>query len=453
MSDTTPQPEDGFYVLVTGANSGLGFAICCRLIDEFLHTRPQSQTLVLIITTRDTRKGTDTVARLQKHLQNVRRKAERSFLGISMLLHRRIQFRQEILDLTSISSVQRHAERLLNSTPKLNAAILNAGIGGWEGLDWLTAIYTLLTDWVHAVTYPSYKVSGVGWLTKPQIPASGNTEKPEEPPLGEVFCANVFGHYLLCHYLAPLLSAHKADEGTVGRIIWTSSLEAYAHTFSLHDFQGLASSMPYEASKRLTDILALTAELPSTAPFVARYLSSNRPLSVSKSKSSMSNANKNTIKPKIYLTHPGICSTGIMPLHHLLTYLMTLAFYIARWLGSQWHGVTAWNGACAPAWVALAQQNTLDAMEEREGKGKWGSATDWWGKERVERTEVEGWGWGGVVGERIRKKGRRRGVKDLTERDRKQFEELGRDCWKEMEQLREEWEARLAAARVGEDLG
>ena len=369
-----------------------------------------------------------------------------------MLLRRRVQFRQEILDLTSILSVQRLAKRLLFSTPKLNAVILNAGIGGWEGLNWPNAFYKLLTDWVNAVTYPTYKISGVGWLTKPQIPADGNAGRTEEPPLGEVFCANVFGHYLLCHYLAPLLLAHKADEGTVGRVIWLSSLEAYASAFSLEDFQGLASSMPYEASKRLTDILALTADLPSTTPLVTQYLTNDEPQRAAKNNPSTNTIKMNTRRPKIYLTHPGICSTGIMPLHYFLTLLMTAALYIARWLGSQWHGVTASNGACAPAWVALVQQSTLDAMEEREGKAKWGSATDWWGKERVERTEVEGWGWGGVVGERIRRKGRWRHAKDLTELDRQQFEELGKECWKEMEQLRREWEGKLANAGISEGM-
>jgi len=68
-----------------------------------------------------------------------------------------------------------------------------------------------------------------------------------------------------------------------------------------------------------------------------------------------------------------------------------------------------------------------------------------WGRERVMRTEVDGWGFGGTVGgeSRFGKKGRRRDAKDLTVEERERFEELGRDAWKEMERLRSEWETRL----------
>ncbi|OCK84936.1 3-keto-steroid reductase [Lepidopterella palustris CBS 459.81] len=442
MTSTTTRPEDGFYVLVTGANSGLGFAIGCRLIDEFLQTRPHSQTLVLIITTRSTRKGDDTIRQLQQHLQNVCRKAEKSITGIRMPLERRVRFQQEILDLNSILSVQRLAKRLRQSIPKLNAVILNAGIGGWEGVNWPSAFYLLLTDWKHAVTWPQFKISGVGWVTKPQIPADAAGNKVEEPPLGEVFCSNVFGHYLLGHYLAPLLAAHEEKEGTTGRLIWLSSLEAYASTFSFDDFQGLQSKQPYEESKRLTDVLALTSHLPATSPLVNQYFNTAKPTGTGATKA----------KPKMYLTQPGICATSIFPIHFALALLMTLSFYVARWLGSQWHGVTASKGACAPVWVALAEQSVLDTMEEREGKGKWGSATDFWGRERVERTEVEGWGWGGIVGEFSGRKGRWRFAKDLTEQSRQEFEELGKGCWTEIERLREDWETRLVAAGVGEEL-
>lgn len=62
------------------------------------------------------------------------------------------------------------------------------------------------------------------------------------------------------------------------------------------------------------------------------------------------------------------------------------------------------------------------------------------------RTEVEGWGFGGKVGDGSKggmRKGRRRGVEGLKEGEREMFEELGRRCWEEMEGLREEWEGRL----------
>lgn len=90
-------------------------------------------------------------------------------------------------------------------------------------------------------------------------------------------------------------------------------------------------------------------------------------------------------------------------------------------------------------------------MEEEGGPGKWGSSTDTSGHERVARTEVEGWGYGGLVGEKGEgRKGRMRRAKDLTREGKEEFEELGRLCWKKMEELREEWEERLAG--TGESL-
>ena len=61
------------------------------------------------------------------------------------------------------------------------------------------------------------------------------------------------------------------------------------------------------------------------------------------------------------------------------------------------------------------------------------------------KTEVEGWGVRGRV-ETLDQKtltGRRRGVQDVMEKEREEFDELGRDCWEQMEALREEWERRM----------
>ena len=123
-------------------------------------------------------------------------------------------------------------------------------------------------------------------------------------------------------------------------------------------------------------------------------------------------------------------------------YLMTAAFYLARWVGSPWHTVTAYKGACAPVWLALASQEELDAVEDKEGAGKWGSSVDNWGEERVIRTEVQGWGLGGKVGDNIGSPKRRRpkDAEDLDQESRERFELLGRECWQYLERLGGEWE-------------
>jgi 3-keto steroid reductase len=153
----------------------------------------------------------------------------------------------------------------------------------------------------------------------------------------------------------------------------------------------------------------------------------------------------------MYVSHPGICGTSIVPLPFIIEYLMFASFYLARFLGSQWHTVTVEKGATAMVWLALAKQSTLDSMEEKEGVGKWGSATDFWGQERVERSEVAGWGWGGRLGE-YKRKGRDPYAQDVTEQSAEKFRESGKKCWAEMEKLRMEWEDRLRSAGVAVEM-
>ncbi|KZM28153.1 3-beta-hydroxysteroid 3-dehydrogenase [Ascochyta rabiei] len=434
-----PQPDNGYYVVVTGANSGLGLGISTRMIDEFLQTRPQTESLVLIITTRDKKKGDATIETLQAHLRKVCRQHERTLPGISQVLQGRIHFRQERLDLLSLVSVQKLSKKLRETTPKLDVVICNAGIGGWTGINWPLAVWSVLRRWRTAVSWPTYKLSSKGCVAKPQIPAEEGRPRVEEPALGEVFCANFFGHYLLGHYLAPLLARHSKSEGTRGRLIWTSSLEAYGHTLDMNDLQAIASGEAYESSKRLTDVMGITSRLPATSNAVDQYFGqSEQPPS--------------STKPVIYVTHPGITATSIFALPFILEYAMIVTFYVARWLGSQWHPISVEKGAVAMVWLALAKQSTLDTMEEKEGVGKWGSATDFWGQERVERTEVSGWGWGGKLGE-YKRKGRDPFAKDLTKEERNRFEETGKICWEEMEVLRCDWEDRLRRAGVAVEMG
>lgn len=373
-------------------------------------------------------------------------------MGISLLLEPRIKLSSDEIDLCSLISVKALAKRLLDRGQRIDVLILNAGIGGWSGLNWPLAVWSVLTDWVQGTTYPTYKLGYTGNVTKRQTVAiDGEDASKQEPALGETFTANVFGHYMLAHMLTPLMESPATsndphdNSAERARIIWVSSLEAYAHTFNPDDIQGLKTDASYESSKRLTDLLVLTSELPSTKSSVSSYLSPS-------SSSTETPITQTCLPPKMYLAHPGICGTAIASLHPILDYAMLFAFYVSRLLGSPWHTISAYLGACAPVWLALTAVRELAVYESVGRKSKWGSSADVFGKERVVRTEVEGWGWSGRVGERAdgslrNKRGRWRGLKEVDAESREEFEVLGQRVWREMEALRVDWERRLE--RVG----
>lgn len=339
-----------------------------------------------------------------------------------------------LVDLTKLLTVKALAKQLLVRGERLDAVIWNAGIAGWKGIDWPKAVWNVVTDLVQATTYPTYMKPDTGLLAKHQSqstsPQGGKTTASvgDEPKLGEVFLANVFGHYMLTHLLGPLFTPSS-------RIIWISSISALPSTFSVEDLQGLQSPMAYEGSKRLTDLLVLTSDLPSTSAYASTFLPT-------KAK-----------PPQMYVTHPGVIGTSITGLNWFISLFMLGAFYLARLLGSPWHPVTAYKGAISAAYTALAPSHQLADLETREGKGKWGSAVGVHGDERVARTEVEGWGFCGDVGKVpagsvAGKTGRYRGHGETTKESREQFEEDGRQVWREMEELRREWEGRLGSVSI-----
>jgi len=161
----------------------------------------------------------------------------------------------------------------------------------------------------------------------------------------------------------------------------------------------------------------------------------------------------------MYVTHPGILATSIAAVFWLLEPFMVGFFYLARWLGSPWHTVTPYKAAVSPCFCVLAPSSQLEDLEARDGKGKWGSAINPTGDERVARTETEGWGWSGKVedvpvGSVTGKHGRWRGMKVTGKEEREEFEVTGQAAWREMETLRKEWEARLGLPdpKASEDL-
>lgn len=252
-----------------------------------------------------------------------------------------------------------------------------------------------------AVTYPEYKIQTVGSL----VSQPGADEK-----IGEIFCANVFGHYYLAHELMPLLRAggSQTEGADAGRIIWVSSLEAYSWSFNREDLQGIKATHAYECSKRLADILAMSSESPYTAQYTKSFFATDD----IRDTTTEQKPTTGTGKVKTYSAHPGICATAIIQLHIVLFWGMTMAFYIARLLGSPWHTISTTNGAASMSFLALASD---DELEHRDATHKkWGSTTTLRGQSGIMPTDVEG---------------------ENTE----DWEDDARAAWQEMESLRKQW--------------
>lgn len=329
--------------------------------------------------------------------------------------------------------------------PRIDSVIFNAAYGGWSGVNYPGAIWSVLTKGIiETATYPDFKTA----LATGILNEDSRLNYPEKPLLAEVFCACVFGHYLLAHQLVPLLSRRKDEQVAPGRIIWSSSLEAHAKTFQATDLQCFTRSFSYESAKRLTDLLVLTWTLPAAKPYTKSFLTIGRDLDDSESDTT---EDDDVIPPNMYLTHPGVLASTLFPLPWFLFWAYELVIALARWLGSPWHLASGYMGGKSAAWVALQEQSELDAMQATHLK--LGSSCDRSLTEYVKPTEAEGWGWNGKVessasdttpGVLNKLSGRKQGAKDVTEEDIANFEAEGAYCWAEMEKLRLQWEDILA---------
>ncbi|KAI0541920.1 hypothetical protein GGR58DRAFT_454421 [Xylaria digitata] len=430
------------------------------MIDEFLDSRPLSSHLILIPTTRSKTKSRDTVLALRSHLheaahtsKQLRARSGPNYDPSTTIA--RVHILSVQVDLCDLRSIRAAADQLVNGKvtdptgivddvkmPRIDAALFNAGLGGWEGLDWLEFARQLFTrGLIQSTTFPSFKkaLPTAVALDSQKLLGGENSKSGSPPELAEVFCANVFGHYILAHELLPALSRANLSEAP-GRVVWTSSIDAGHDHLDFDDFQASRYMAPYESSKRISDLICLTSDLPSVQEVSASYFAS--PAAADK-----------PVKPRFYVSHPGIVCTPMFPLNWFLYFWYWVTMHLSRLCGSPWHTVDAYRGACATSWLGLADQSTLDAIDAQHIK--WGSSVTRTGHSAPKKTEVEGWAWEGRIedskalerdnadGVLHKTKGRKWDAATLTKGQKAQFEMDGRRCWMELERLRIAWEASL----------
>ncbi|KAM9689404.1 3-keto-steroid reductase/17-beta-hydroxysteroid dehydrogenase 7-like [Trichechus inunguis] len=201
-------------VLVTGANSGIGLALCKRLLaeDEELH---------LCLACRNMGKAEAVQADL-------------------LASHPKAQVTIVQVDVSNLQSVFQASKELKQRFQRLDYVYLNAGIILNPRLkikEFLSGLFS--RKMIHIFS------TAEGLLTQDDnITADG---------LQEVFETNVFGHFILIQELEPLL----CHPDRPSRLIWTSSCSALKSNFSLEDFQHSKGQEPYSSSKYATDLLSV----------------------------------------------------------------------------------------------------------------------------------------------------------------------------------------------------
>ncbi|KZT27062.1 NAD(P)-binding protein [Neolentinus lepideus HHB14362 ss-1] len=390
-------------IIVTGANSGIGFGICQRLLLQLSQTVPPDahpqfhlspkveplavsedgliypvKALTLVMACRSMKKAE--VARTELlHLLDTeieKRKRRRDYDGHAEVFRKNLLLEIRYLDLSKTASILKFGDEINQNYPFVSHLICNAGVVDLIGLVWGTAIKEVLTSPLKALTAPSFYRQSVG-----QMSGDG---------LGWVWQCNVFGHYMLYRTLQRQLSSIP-DSLRPARVIWTSSLEGHRSSLDLDDYQLLRTDHSYEASKYQAELIGIHLSRQTAAEGKIRHL----------------------------VVHPGVVHTNVFAaaLTWFTDTLKILAFYVARALGSRNHPITPLNGAISAVHLCLVSLSVVPLYLARlstsspkhngsvypddDGNGaspgcldppvKFGSETDRWGHPEVGFQEIKGW--------------------------------------------------------------
>lgn len=202
-------------VLVTGANSGIGLALCERLLSE------DTEGLQLCLACRNMQRA----------------QAARSALLTS---HPSAQVALLQMDTSSIASVLSAAQEVKLRYNRLDYLYLNAGIMPNPQFDVKAFFKGLFSSRIIAMF-----ATGEGILTQEDCVTPDGMQ--------EVFATNLFGHFLLIRELEPVL----CRAGVTSQLIWTSSSNAHRSAFNLEDIQHQRGTQPYSSSKYASDLLSL----------------------------------------------------------------------------------------------------------------------------------------------------------------------------------------------------
>ncbi|KIJ58907.1 hypothetical protein HYDPIDRAFT_119036 [Hydnomerulius pinastri MD-312] len=256
-------------IIVTGANSGIGFAICHRILiqlcsasvppDALLTSDTPKKSsrasrspfapcggLILILACRNIDSANEARTRLLSLLAAqvdlARNKNAEKQLEHAERFQKNVKIETYTLDLSSISSTLAFARWVVQTHDYVSHLICNAAVAPFAGLNHLGAIKQFTFQPSKATVTPDYLYERTG-------------EKSVDG-LGLVWQTNFFGHYVLYRMLPDLFSKYADKSGVRSRVIWLSTLAASGEGYDADDFQLVKHTHPYEASKYEIEIIA-----------------------------------------------------------------------------------------------------------------------------------------------------------------------------------------------------
>ncbi|KAJ3534524.1 hypothetical protein NM688_g7122 [Phlebia brevispora] len=363
---TAPRP----IIIVTGANSGVGFGICHRLLVQLSQkTPPDAQPqfkslfpgrtpqntaptetydgLTLIMACRSHKRAekarTKLLKLLDKHIE--KEKARPDYDGHAERFKQNLEINFHYVDMSIMSTVFEFCDELSHRYPYISHLICNAGTAFWSGVDKLIAIYAILTKGlVWAITLPPFKLQQTGRMST--------------DGLGATWQANVFGHYAMYRYLQPMFASYARQYGQPARMIWMSSLEGQPCWYDHDDWQLVKTDHSYEGTKYQIDLISSRLAQQSREP----------------------NGEGDIVQH--YTVHPGIAHSNMTSgmVYFFFDMCKVLLFYVARWIGSPNHTITAYEAAASATHIALvsllAIPSSLLAFSHRRHKTQSSSLWD-----------------------------------------------------------------------------
>ncbi|XP_053247153.1 3-keto-steroid reductase/17-beta-hydroxysteroid dehydrogenase 7 isoform X2 [Podarcis raffonei] len=200
--------------VVTGASSGIGSALCERLLQE-------DASLHVCLACRNLEKANAT----RNHLLSCFPSADISIVQI---------------DVSKMASVLRAAEEIKARFHRLDYLFLNAGIMVNPRISLWAFIRGIFSRRAYQML-----TTAEGLMSQEDRVTADN--------LQEVFETNLFGHFVLIRNLEPLLCCIEKPS----KLVWTSSVNACKSNFSLEDFQHRQGKEAYSSSKYATDLTSV----------------------------------------------------------------------------------------------------------------------------------------------------------------------------------------------------